>query len=367
MEKQYSPLENMVNIIKNAYQGQTVLVTGHTGFKGSWLCETLLILGARVIGYSVDIPTNPALFELLKLDHRMTSVIGDIRDYNCLKEVIAKYKPTIVFHLAAQSLVIDSYKNPKYTYETNIMGTVNLFEAIRNTDFVKSIINVTTDKVYENNDKVGYSFREDDKLCGHDPYSNSKSCSELVTHSYKKAFFEARSLPISTVRAGNVIGGGDFSANRIIPDCVRAVINGEPIGVRNKNSTRPYQFVMEPLLIYLYLAIKQIDDISFSGSYNIGPEIYDVKTTGEIVNLFCNKWGNDARWIDKTAIDAPHEASYLSLDISLIKNKLKWRPIYTLDETMSAIVEFSKAFSRGDSVNNIVKKQINIFLEKGSR
>lgn len=357
----------MVKLIRNAYKDKVVLVTGHTGFKGSWLTETLLMLGATVIGYSIDVPTNPSLFQLLKLDKRMTSVIGDVRNYEQLKTVIERYKPSIVFHLAAQPLVIESYKDPRYTYETNVLGTVNLLEAARDSDFIKSIINVTTDKVYENNDKQDYSFREDDKLCGYDPYSNSKSCSELVTYSYVNSFFKERNIPVSTLRAGNVIGGGDFSKNRIIPDCVNAAINNEPIKVRNKNSTRPYQFVMEPLLIYLYIAVKQIEDVSFAGSYNIGPETYDVKTTGEIVDLFCEKWGKGVTWIDQTIEGAPHEAKFLSLDISLLKNKLGWKPIYSLEKTMENIVEFSKGFMNGKDVEKIVKKQILDFIEKGEK
>lgn len=357
----------MVEQIKTSYKDKVVLVTGHTGFKGAWLSETLLLLGVKVIGFSIDVPTDPSLFELLNLDKRMTSIIGDVRNYEQLKSVIDKYKPSIIFHLAAQPLVIESYKDPRYTYETNVIGTVNLLEAARHSNFVKSIVNVTTDKVYENNDRQDYSFKENDKLCGFDPYSNSKSCSELVTFSYVNSFFKERNIPVSTLRAGNVIGGGDFSKNRIIPDCVNAVINNEPIKVRNKNSTRPYQFVMEPLLIYLYVAIKQIEDASFAGSYNIGPETYDVKTTGEIVDLFCKKWGKGATWVDQTIVNAPHEAKFLSLDISLLKNKIGWRPIYSLEKTMDNIVEFSKALVTGSDIQEIVKNQISEFLEKGEK
>jgi CDP-glucose 4,6-dehydratase len=244
LDQWQSPLEGVVML--EFYKGKTVLVTGHTGFKGSWLCETLINAGAKVVGYSLEPPTNPSLFQLLKLDQRMVSVIGDIRDFDHLNGVIKKYKPEIVFHLAAQPIVLIGYQKPACTYHVNVMGTVNVLEAIRKAGCVKSFLNVTTDKVYENNDLENHPFKEDEKLDGFDPYSNSKSCSELVTHAYKKSFFADGKTAISTARAGNVIGGGDFSPDRIIPDCVRAVEAHKPVEVRNRFSTRPYQLFWNP-------------------------------------------------------------------------------------------------------------------------
>ena len=244
------------------YKNKTILVTGHTGFKGTWLCKILINAGANVIGYSLDAPTDPNLFSLAKIENKMTSIIGDIRDYKKLKNVFDTYKPELVIHLAAQPIVRDSYKNPLYTYETNVMGTANILECVRLTESVKSFLNVTTDKVYLNDDTHDHPFKEDEMLDGFDPYSNSKSCSELVTHSYKKSFFADKRCAISTARAGNVIGGGDFANDRIIPDCIRAIENNEDIIVRNPYSTRPYQHVLEPLYIYLEILEKQYKDIS---------------------------------------------------------------------------------------------------------
>src|SRR5574344_942349 len=301
------------------YKGKTVLVTGHTGFKGSWLCEILINAGAKVVGYSLEPPTEPSLFNLLNLDQRMVSVIGDIRDFDHLNGVIKKYKPEIVFHLAAQPIVLIGYQKPAYTYHVNVMGTVNILEAIRKAGCVKSFLNVTTDKVYENNDLQNHPFKEDEKLDGFDPYSNSKSCSELVTHAYKKSFFADGKTAISAARAGNVIGGGDFSPDRIIPDCVRAVDAKKPIEVRNRFSTRPYQFVLEPLFVYLLIASKQLQNKKYAGSYNVGPDSVDAINTGDLVEMFCHKWGGGARWVDHSIPNAPHEASYLALDNSLLK------------------------------------------------
>ena len=243
----------------NFYRGKKVFVTGHTGFKGSWLCKILSNAGAQVTGYSLEPPTNPSLFEIAGIENDVVSVIGDIRDLKSLKAAFDEAQPEIVLHLAAQPIVLDSYKDPAYTYETNVMGTVNILECVRNSDCVKSFLNVTTDKVYLNKEWP-WGYRENEELDGFDPYSNSKSCSELVTHSYKNSFFENRKTAISTARAGNVIGGGDFANNRIIPDCVRAAQKGENIIVRNASSTRPYQHVLEPLFAYLLIAMRQNED-----------------------------------------------------------------------------------------------------------
>ena len=278
-------MENMERLDFNFYKGKTVLVTGHTGFKGTWLCHLLLKMGAKVIGYSLKPNTNPSLFELTKLDDKIVSIIDDIRNYESLLKVFKKYNPEIVFHLAAQPIVSESYKDPKYTYETNMLGTLNVLECIRNTDSVKSFVNVTTDKVYKNNEWE-WGYREDEPLDGFDPYSNSKSCSEIVTHSYKSSFFMGEDAPaISTARAGNVIGGGDFATDRIIPDCVRAAKKGEDMIVRNPYSTRPYQHVLEALFMYCLIAQKQYRNKNFEGSYNIGPEKTSVIKTIDLVKI----------------------------------------------------------------------------------
>ena len=266
------------------YKNKKVLVTGHTGFKGTWLCRMLVNAGAIVTGYSLEAPTQPNLFALADLEDKMTSIIGDIRDFQKLKEVFALAQPEIVLHLAAQPIVRDSYKDPHYTYETNVMGTVNLLECVRENSCVKSVLNVTTDKVYKNNEWC-WGYREEEPLDGFDPYSNSKSCSELVTHSYKNSFFTDDRVAVSTARAGNVIGGGDFANDRIIPDCVRAMAAGKTIGVRNPYSTRPYQHVLEPLAVYLTIAQKQYENPSYQGYYNVGPDDCDCVTTGDFPAL----------------------------------------------------------------------------------
>ena len=325
------------------YRGKTVLVTGHTGFKGSWLCRILVNAGANVIGYSLGLPTSPALFTFADVENNMTSLMGDIRDYEHLKSVFDAYQPEIVFHLAAQPIVRDSYKDPRYTYETNVMGTVNLLECCRLTKSVKSVLNVTTDKVYLNDDIPDHPFREDEPLDGYDPYSNSKSCSELVTHSYKKCFFTDGSCAVSTARAGNVIGGGDFANDRIIPDCVRAVEHGEAIIVRNPYSTRPYQHVLEPLAVYLEIVARQYADKKFEGYYNVGPDDCDCVTTGELVDKFCRAWGNGLTWVNRHD-GGPHEAAFLKLDNTKIKRVFGWTPRWHIDETMQKIVEWTSVY-----------------------
>lgn len=272
------------------YKGKRVLITGHTGFKGAWLCQMLINAGAEVTGYALNPPTKPSLFEIANISGKMNSVIGDIRDLSKLKETFIKTQPEIVFHLAAQPIVRESYKNPVYTYETNVMGTVNICECVRTSDSVKSFLNVTTDKVYLNKEWE-WGYRENEELDGYDPYSNSKSCSELVTHSYINSFFKNMNIAVSTARAGNVIGGGDFASDRIIPDCIRAAIKHEDIVVRNPFSTRPYQHVLEPIYAYLMIAQKQYEDIKYAGYYNVGPDDRDCFQTGALVDLFVKHWG----------------------------------------------------------------------------
>lgn len=344
------------------FKNKRVLITGHTGFKGTWMCKVLKMNNAKVIGYSLAPPTNPSLFNITKMYEDMTSIIGDIRDIDSLKHVFDEYQPEIVIHMAAQPIVRESYISPVHTYEVNVMGTVNILEAIRFYDCVKSFVNVTTDKVYKNNEWE-WGYREIDMLDGYDPYSNSKSCSELVTSSYKKAFFSSRDIAISTCRAGNVIGGGDFARDRIIPDCVRAQEKNEKIIVRNSHSVRPYQHVLEPVCAYLTLAMRQYGNKErYAGCYNVGPDDCDTVTTGELVDLFCRYW-KGASWKDCSEKDAPHEAGYLKLDCSKIKSMLEWTPRWHIDEAVRRTVEWSKIYlSRGDIVVEM-EKEINEYLQ----
>ena len=350
---------------KDFYRNKKILITGHTGFKGSWMCKLLTDIGADVTGYALEPPTNPSLFEMCGLSSKMNSVIGDVRDLPHLKKVFDEVKPEIVIHMAAQPIVRDSYKDPVYTYEVNVMGTVNILECVRQSDSVKSFLNVTTDKVYLNKEWL-WGYREDEELNGYDPYSNSKSCSELVTSSYKKSFFEGKNVAISTARAGNVIGGGDFANDRIIPDCIRAVAENREIIVRNPFSTRPYEHVLEPVAAYLMIAKAQYEDREkYEGSYNVGPDETDCWTTGDLVTLFCEKWntaaGSHVTW--KNEYDGgPHEAKFLKLDCSKLKSVFGWRPRWNVETTMEKIVEWSLVYLKDGDVAECMGKQIEEFL-----
>ena len=338
------------------YKGKKVLLTGHTGFKGSWMSRVLVNAGAILTGYSLNPPTTPNLFSMADVEHRMTSVIGDIRDLDHLKQVFEQAQPEIVIHMAAQPIVRDSYKDPVYTYETNVMGTVNVLECIRLNDCVKSFVNVTTDKVYKNNEWA-WGYRENEPLDGYDPYSNSKSCSELVTHSYKSSFFGDGRVAISTSRAGNVIGGGDFANDRIIPDCVRAAQKKEDMIVRNPHSTRPYQHVLEPVMAYLMIAERQYEDGSFADYYNVGPDDLDCVTTGDIVTMFCEKWGEGLKWFNKYD-GGPHEANFLKLDCSKLKTTFGWKPRWNVAEALDKVVEWTKVYFADGDIPAIMDKQI---------
>lgn len=345
----------------NFYNGKKVFVTGHTGFKGSWLCKMLVNAGAIVTGYSLQPPTQPSLFEIAKIENDINSVIGDIRNYNTLKKAFDAAQPEIVLHLAAQPIVRDGYKDPSYTYETNVMGTVNILECVRNSSCVKSFLNVTTDKVYLNKEWQ-WGYRENEELDGYDPYSNSKSCSELVTHSYKNSFFSDNSVAISTARAGNVIGGGDFANDRIIPDCVRAVIAKEDIIVRNPFSTRPYQHVLEPLFAYLMIAAMQYDNAEkYAGYYNVGPDDCDCFQTGALVDLFVKHWNDNLKWINKYD-GGPHEANFLKLDCSKLKATFGWQPHWDLDKAIEKVVQWSKCWMNNQDVRECMDMQIQEFL-----
>jgi len=341
------------------YKDKAVFVTGHTGFKGSWLCKLLVNAGAKVTGYSLNPPTNPSLFEIAGLANDFHSVIGDIRDASSLRRAFEKAQPEIVLHLAAQPIVRDGYKDPAYTYETNVMGTVNILECVRGGAWVKSFLNVTTDKVYLNKEWA-WGYRENEELDGFDPYSNSKSCSELVTHSYKNSFFADGHVAISTARAGNVIGGGDFANDRIIPDCVRAAMGHEDIIVRNPFSTRPYQHVLEPLYAYLMIAAKQYEDGKFAGYYNVGPDEVDCFQTGALVDLFVSKWGEGMKWVNQYD-GGPHEANFLKLDCSKLKSVFGWKPRWNLDTAIEKTVEWTKCWAAGGDVRACMDKQIKEF------
>ena len=349
----------------NFYKGKKVFITGHTGFKGSWLSIMLLELGAEVYGYSLKPNTSPALFKVLKLKDSLRNIFGDVRDYDALEKAYKAANPDVVFHLAAQPIVRESYRAPRYTYETNVLGTVNILDCLRNNSGCISFLNVTTDKVYENNEIDGHAFREDEKLDGYDPYSNSKSCSELVTHSYKKSFFSDESSPaISTARAGNVIGGGDFASDRIIPDCVRAVTDNKKIIVRNPYSIRPYQHVLEPLSAYLMIAMKQFEDKNYAGYYNIGPKDEDCITTGTLVDTFVKYWGEGAEWINISEKNAPHEANFLKLDCSKARETFGWTPVWNVDSTIRETVDWYKSWNNGKDMLEHTREQIKAFFDK---
>lgn len=341
------------------YKDKKVFVTGHTGFKGTWLCKMLIMAGAEVTGYSLEPPTKPDLFSMSGIESQMKSVIGDIRDRESLKRAFDEARPEIVFHLAAQPIVRDSYKDPAYTYETNVMGTVNILECVRQTDCVRSFLNVTTDKVYKNREWE-WGYREDEYLDGYDPYSNSKSCSELVTHSYKDSFFGDRDVRISTARAGNVIGGGDFANDRIIPDSIRAALKNEPVIVRNPFSTRPYQHVLEPLSVYLMIAQRQYEDKKYEGYYNVGPDDCDCVTTGELADRFCAAWGGGQTWENRYD-GGPHEANFLKLDCSRLKRTFGWKPVWGIDRAVEKTVEWAKCYQSGGDIPACMERQIEEF------
>lgn len=353
----------MTEMDMSFWKGKKVFLTGHTGFKGSWLCRILSEAGAQVTGYALPPPTSPSLFELVRGDMHMDSFTGDIRNLETLQSVFMRAEPEIVFHLAAQPIVRESYKNPVHTYETNVMGTVNILECVRQYGKTKSFLNVTTDKVYHNNEWA-WGYRETDPLDGVDPYSNSKSCSEMVTHSYRSAYFSDAITAISTARAGNVIGGGDFAIDRIIPDCVRAVEKGEVIVVRNPHSIRPYQHVLEPLFAYLLIASKQYKEKEIAGWYNVGPDDSDCITTGKLTDCFCSLWGEGASW-ENQAADGPHEANFLKLDCSLIKSVMDWQPRWNIKTAIGKTIEWSKAYLQGENVCGIMDRQIKEYIDGG--
>lgn len=337
-----------------------VLVTGHTGFKGAWLCAALNMANAKVTGYALP-PAELSLFRLLNLQEQMRSVYGDIRDMQELRRVFEETQPEIVFHLAAQPIVREGYRNPVETYSTNVMGTVHVLECVRQIGGVRSFINVTTDKVYENCEK-SEGYRETDRLNGFDPYANSKSCSELTTDSYRKSFLDAQNTAISTARAGNVIGGGDFAPDRIVPDCVRAVLSEKPVRIRRPDSVRPYQHVLEPISAYLLIGRRQYEDKELSGSYNVGPNSSGCLSTGDLVQLFCQIWGKDACWETTGQQEGPHEDAVLRLECSKIQKALGWQPKWSVKRAVEETVAWTKAWQAGEDMLQYTQRQIRTFF-----
>lgn len=343
------------------YRGKRVLLTGHTGFKGSWMSRILVGAGAQLTGYSRCSKKEHSLFELAGVREQMVHIAGDVRDLDHMKRVFEQAQPEVVIHMAAQPIVRDSYRDPVYTYDTNVMGTVNIMECVRQNPCVKSFLNVTTDKVYLNREWC-WGYREDEPLDGYDPYSNSKSCSELVTHSYRSSFLKDRDMAVSTARAGNVIGGGDFAHDRIIPDCVRAALSDSVIQVRNPHSTRPYQHVLEPVMAYLMIAARQYEDHELAGWYNVGPDELDCVSTGELVGMFCDVWGDGLTWEDRSEPDAPHEANFLKLDSTKIKMVYGWKPRWHMDEAVRKAVEWTRVWSGGGNVPAEMDREIEEYM-----
>ncbi|ACO04056.1 MAG TPA: CDP-glucose 4,6-dehydratase [Persephonella sp.] len=359
----------MKNLFNNIYEGKRVLITGHTGFKGSWITLWLKHLGAEVIGYSLEPPTEPSLFETLQLDREIIHIIGDIRDENKLKEVFNKYQPDIVIHMAAQPLVRYSYINPKETYETNVIGTLNVFEAVKETDSVRVVINVTSDKCYENKEWV-YGYRENDPMGGYDPYSSSKGCAELLTSAYRKSFFNPKDygkthhVALASVRAGNVIGGGDWAEDRLIPDCIRSLSKGETIHIRNPKATRPWQHVLEPLSGYLWLgALMWEEPVKYSEGWNFGPNDEDILTVEEIVKDVIKIWGDGDYTVNPD--NKFHEARLLKLDISKAHSYLKWKPVYNARKALLETINWYKIYlSKSENIYDYTVKQLSEYVEK---
>jgi len=357
----------MTDLYNDIYKGRKVLVTGHTGFKGSWLCLLLSNLGAEVYGYALEPPTEPSLFKEANIAEFVNSEIGDIRDLNHLQSFLQKVEPEIVIHIAAQPLVRDSYNIPVETYMINVMGTVHLLEACRNTPSVRVIVNVTTDKCYENRE-WHWGYRESEAMGGYDPYSNSKGCSELVTASYRSSFFNPANygkhkVAVATARAGNVIGGGDWANDRLIPDFIKAISKGETLKIRSPYAIRPWQHVLEPLHGYLTLAAKlYTDGATYAQAWNFGPDDNDAQNVEWITKNICELWGEGAKYeIDTNP--QPHEANYLKLDCSKAKAELNWQPNWDIRKTLASIVEWNKAFLNAENIREISYSQIAEFYK----
>lgn len=367
MEFKQSSLENMV-MNRSFWKDKKVLITGHTGFKGSWLALWLQNLGADLIGYSLPSPTNPNLFKTAHVERKMNSILGDVRDLEQLKSVIQTHQPQIIFHLAAQSLVRFSYSNPIETYSTNVMGTVNLLEAVRLSKVSRVVVNVTSDKCYENQE-LTRGYQEEDRMGGYDPYSSSKGCSELLTSAFRNSFFHPKDfdkhgLRLASARAGNVIGGGDWAVDRLFPDMIRALVAKEQVIIRNPNATRPWQHVLEPLSGYLLLAQKLWDEgEKYSEGWNFGPKEEDTKTVSSIVEKIIPAWSSDAQWILDKNKKNPHEANFLKLDCSKAKNKLGWEPRWSIDIALEQTMNWYKAYYANKDMRQFTLEQIALYSE----
>lgn len=344
------------------WKGRKVFLTGHTGFKGSWLSLWLQQMGAKVYGYSLQPRTNPNLYELARVCEGMRSVIGDVRDQSALNAAMQDARPEIVFHMAAQPLVLHSYNDPIETFEINVIGTAHLLESVRRCKSVKAVVNVTTDKCYENKEWE-WPYRETDRLGGHDPYSSSKACSEMVTSCYRASFFNSQNyaehgVAIATARSGNVIGGGDWSKNRLVPDILKSLELQQVVNIRNPFSVRPWQHVLDPLRGYLILAEKLINYGSeFSGSWNFGPNQFDIKTVGSLVDSICKKWGPNRGWQQENG-HLPHEAKYLKLDTSKSLAYLQWKPIIDLEQAIEMTVKWHHAYISKNDIKQYTLDQI---------
>lgn len=366
MEKRQGPVEG-VAVNRTFWQGKRVLMTGHTGFKGSWLSLWLQSMGSKVVGFALAPPTNPSMFEVAEIGKGITHIIGDIRDFAHLQTVFTVHKPEIVFHMAAQPLVRYSYVEPVETYSTNVMGTVNLLEAVRNTDSVKAVVNVTSDKCYENREWI-WGYRENEAMGGYDPYSNSKGCAELVTAAYRNSYFhpekyKGHGVALASARAGNVIGGGDWAEDRLIPDIIRAITQGKPVNIRNPNAIRPWQHVLEPLSGYLSLAQKLYEEgASYAEGWNFGPNDEDARPVQWIMEKLARGWGEGASWVLDGG-NHPHEANYLKLDCSKAKTRLDWHPRWHLEDTLSAIIEWYRGYRDGNDMHEQTLRQISIYNE----
>ncbi len=362
---------NTIYMFDIFFKNRRIFITGHTGFKGSWLCLWLQRLGAKITGYALEPPTEPNLFDLCNISQFIDSIHGDVRNQKTLQTAMEYAEPEIVIHMAAQPLVRNSYKNPVETYEINVMGTINLFEAVRQVDGIRAVINVTTDKVYENKEWI-WGYRENEPLGGYDPYSSSKACSELVTSAYRNSFFNPlkyndHGVAVASVRAGNVIGGGDWGTDRLIPDCVRSLLTNQPVMIRNPDAVRPWQHVLEPLRGYLMLAQKMCEEgPRYSQAWNFGPYESDARPVKWITQRICSLWGSDSSYnIDPG--NHPHEATYLKLDCSKAAKELGWRPIWTLDEALKKIIEWTLAYQNGEDLREICLKQIMEYMAAWNR
>jgi len=351
-------------LFNDFYKGKNVFITGHTGFKGSWLSIWLTRLGADITGYALNPPTNPSMFRLCKIDEKVNSIIGDIRDRDSLSKAIMDSRPEIVFHLAAQPLVKLSYEKPVETFETNIMGTVNLLESVRDCSSVRAVVNVTTDKCYENRESF-WGYRENDRLGGYEPYSSSKACSELITESYRNSFFhpdnyDEHKVAIATARAGNVIGGGDFALDRLIPDCIRGIMANEKIYIRSPHAIRPWQHVLEPIAGYLNLGKKlYLEGSKYIGAWNFGPNECNEKNVEYIVSNICSLWGDNFSY-ETDIRHHPHETSYLKLDSYKARNLLGFNCKFSINKALEMVVDWTKEYIKNEeNLYNFTLSQIS--------